>query len=202
MGRTTFTILSHAIKLKSDWCLVIPEADQCREIRESKPMRLALLPLPLLFAVVTYASSGDRADDYQYCLSKEIDFRCSKPHDFPLAMRLTRWTCEDNVKYGCMHSIVDKAFEKGEPVQQYYGKWPFWRLLGMQEPASVLFSALNFWAQWREGKRLRRRISSEHPMRPYYIAFNIFNMNMWVWSAVFHTRGPSVTYNHEHVISN
>jgi len=44
-----------------------------------------------------------------------------------------------------MHSIMDKVFEKGEPVQQYYGKWPFWRLLGMQEPASLLFSTLNFW---------------------------------------------------------
>jgi hypothetical protein len=116
------------------------------------PMRLALLPLPLLFAVNVYASSGDRADDYQYCLSKEAESRCSEPQDVPLAMRLTRWTCEDDVKYTCMHSIVDNALQKGEPVQQYYGKWPFWRLLGMQEPASVLFSALNFWAHWREGK--------------------------------------------------
>jgi hypothetical protein len=156
-------------------------------------MRLVHLPLPLLFVLGTYASSGDRADYYQYCLSKEIESRCSTAQEFPLAMRLTRWTCEDDVKYTCMHSIVDRSFEKGEPMQQYYGKWPFWRLWGMQEPASVLFSALNFWAHWREGKNLRRRISKEHPMRPYYIGFNILSLNMWIWSAVFHTRGPSVT---------
>src|SRR5258706_5168149 len=137
-------ILGHTILPKSDWCFALPGA------HDPNPMRLATLPLPLLFAVVAYGSSGDRADDYQYCLSKGIETRCSKPPDFPLAMRLTRWTCEDNVKYSCMHSIVDEAFEKGEPVQQYYGKWPFWRLLGTQEPASVLFSALNFWAHSRE----------------------------------------------------
>ena len=155
-------------------------------------MQLALLTLPLLFAIEAYASSGDRADDYQYCLSKETESRCSTPQDFPLAMRLTRWSCEDNIKYTCMHSIVNKAIEKEEKVQQYYGKWPFWRLLGMQEPASVLFSAVNFWAHWRGGKNIRRRISKEHPMRPYYIGFNVISMNMWVWSAVFHTRGLSL----------
>ena len=155
------------------------------------PMRPALLPLPLIFAVEAYASSGDRADGYQYCLSTETESRCSRPQDFPLVMRLTRWTCEDDVKYSCMHSIVDHAIEEGDSVQQYYGKWPFWRLWGMQEPASVLFSALNFWAHWRAGRGLRRRISKEHPMRPYYIAFNVISLNMWVWSAVFHTRGLS-----------
>jgi hypothetical protein len=154
-------------------------------------MRLALLPFSLLFAVTAYASSGDRADDYHHCVLEETESRCSKPHDFPLAMRLTRWTCEDDVKYTCMHTIVDKAIDKGEPVQQYYGKWPFWRLMGMQEPASVLFSALNFWAHWRGGKSLRRRISKDHPMRPYYIVFNVVSLNMWAWSAVFHTRGLS-----------
>jgi len=155
-------------------------------------MRLALLPLPLLFVVKAYASSGDRADDYQHCLSKETESRCSKPQDFPLAMRLTRWTCEDDVKYTCMHSIVDKAVEKGELVQQYYGKWPFWRLLGMQEPASVLFSALNFWVHWQGGKNIRRRVSKKHPMRPYYIGFSVVSLNAWVWSGVFHTRGLSL----------
>lgn len=155
-------------------------------------MRLALLPIALLFAVKAYASSGDRADDYQYCLAKETESRCSKRQHFPLTVRLTRWTCEDDVKYRCMHHIVDKAIDQGEPVQQYYGKWPFWRLWGIQEPASVLFSVLNLWAHWRGGKGLRRRISKEHPMRPYYIGFTVISLNMWVWSAVFHTRGLSL----------
>jgi len=63
----------------------------------------------------------------------------------------------------------------------------------MQEPASVLFSAVNFWAHWRGGKNLRRRISKGHPMRPYYIGFNVISLNMWVWSAVFHTRDKPLT---------
>jgi len=201
LGRPTFSILRRIFNLKRNDTSPSPDAGQrCHTVVQIQ-MRLAHLPLPLLFVLGTYASSGDRADDYQYCLSKEMEFRCSKAQDFPLAMRLTRWTCEDDVKYTCMHSTVDKSIEKGEQVQQYYGKWPFWRLLGMQEPASVLFSALNFWAHWREGKKLRRRISREHPMRPYYIGFNILSLNMWVWSAVFHTRGPSLI-SYDHVIPN
>ena len=155
-------------------------------------MRLAFFPLPLLLVVTAYASSGDRADDYQHCLAASAGSRCSTPHALPLALRLTRWSCEDDVKYACMHAVVDQAVERGDRVQQYYGKWPFWRLGGMQEPASVLFSAANFWVHWRGGKHLRRRISKGHPMRPYYVAFNVISLNMWVWSAVFHTRGPSI----------
>jgi len=120
---------------------------------------------------------------------KEMESRCSRPQDFPRDASDT-WTCEDDVKYTC--PIVNKAFENGEPVQQYYGKWPSWRLLGMQEPGSLVLRT-QLLATWREGKSLRRRISREHPMRPYYIGFNIFSLNTWVWPAVFRTRGLSLT---------
>src|SRR5258707_8275996 len=146
-------------------------------------MQLVLVPLLLFFAVTVCASSAARAGDYQHCLSKATESRCSKPQNLPLAMRLTRWTCEDDVKYTCMHSVVDKAIEEGGNMQQYYGKWPFWRFLGMQEPASVLFSVLNFWAHWQGRRSLRRQISKEHPMRRYYVGFNVISLNMWVWSA-------------------
>ena len=78
--------------------------------------------------------------------------------------RLILSTCEDDVKYSCIHSIVDQAIEEGEPVQRYYGSGRM-RSAG----AWVLFSALNFWAHWRAERHLRRRRSKEHTMRPYYI---------------------------------
>ena len=34
----------------------------------------------------------------------------------------------------------------GWPTVKYFGKWPFTRVLGMQEPASVAFSLMNMGA--------------------------------------------------------
>ncbi|KAG9007385.1 hypothetical protein FRB94_014412 [Tulasnella sp. JGI-2019a] len=78
-------------------------------------------------------------------------------------------------------------------VEQYYGKWPFWRFLGMQEPASVLFSLLNMLAHIEGERNLMRRISKNHPMRPYYAIYVALGINTWVWSAIFHTRDKPLT---------
>lgn len=60
----------------------------------------------------------------------------------PLALRLWRWDCAADCSYLCMWQ-VEASRPAGAAVQKYYGKWPFRRLGGMQEPASVLFSLLN-----------------------------------------------------------
>jgi hypothetical protein len=39
--------------------------------------------------------------------------------------------------------LLEGSRPPGQPVQKYFGKWPFRRLLGMQEPAAVLFSLAN-----------------------------------------------------------
>ena len=88
-----------------------------------------------------------------------------------------------------MHTITDHAVEGGVPIQQYYGKWPFWRYAGMQEPASVIFSLANLLLHiWGLGE-VRKDIPEEHPMKRYYIRWAYISCNAWIWSAVFHTRG-------------
>jgi hypothetical protein len=91
-----------------------------------------------------------------------------------------------------MHDITDQAVATGRGIQQYYGKWPFWRFAGIQEPASVMFSLLNFWSHFIGYKQVRRRLSASHPMRPFYLLWSILSMNAWFWSAIFHTRGVFV----------
>ena len=140
------------------------------------------------------ASSGDRSDEFQRCLSKCTRQTCTSAAEddirpLPLALRLTRWTCADECKYACMHALTDLAVESGVPVQQYYGKWPFWRLAGMQEPASVAFSLANLLMHVLGADWLRRGVHPAHPMRPFYLAWAYLSINAWVWSAVFHTRG-------------
>lgn len=149
--------------------------------------RCSLIALALAACVA--ASSGDRSVEFQNCVIQCSVDTCVSSSMLPLALQMTRWTCTDDCKYNCMHEMTDRAIELGNPVEQYFGKWPFWRLLGMQEPASVAFSLLNFWVHVAGIRRIRRRILDDHPMKSYYIWGAIVGMNAWTWSSVFHTRG-------------
>lgn len=137
------------------------------------------------FALQVVASRGDRARPFQLCLSK-----CEAiEQDLSLALRLTRWSNSDLCKYECMHDITTKNSENGLPIQQYYGKWPFWRLGGIQEPASVLFSLLNLLLHTRGMARVRGEIPKTHPMKTYFILWSCASINTWIWSTMFHCRG-------------
>ena len=153
--------------------------------------------LPLFFLLVTassaFASSGDRSSVFQGCLERCLRHSCT-PEGRPLrpqslALWLTRWTCADDCKYTCMHTLTDLAAESGVQMQQYYGKWPFWRIAGMQEPAAVAFSFGNLLIHVLGVDWLRRGMHPAHPMRPFYLTWAYVSINAWVWSAVFHTRG-------------
>jgi hypothetical protein len=193
----------------------LPHTTQARgsyDQREKKHMRLYLLPLFLVFLALAaigpgpgpfaLASSGDRSDEFQRCLAKCTRETCADasaddgiitPRRRPLALRLTRWTCADDCKYACMHALTDLALESGVRVQQYYGKWPFWRLAGMQEPASVAFSIANLLMHVLGADWLRRGVHPAHPMQPFYLTWAYLSINAWAWSAVFHTRGAYST---------
>ena len=164
----------------------------CRPRRAAMRLKHASLCLFVCLLVpLVLSSSGDRAESFRSCVSICQSRVCgdSTSEPLPLALRLTRWTCVDDCKYQCMHMITDRAIEHGSPVEQYYGKWPFWRYAGMQEPASVLFSTFNFAAHALGARKIRARVSRDHPMRRYYLMFAFVSMNAWVWSSVFHTRG-------------
>ncbi|TFY82236.1 hypothetical protein EWM64_g1785 [Hericium alpestre] len=108
-------------------------------------------------------------------------------------MRLTFWTCTDDCKYNCTHAITDFAVESGVAIEQYYGKWPFWRFAGAQEPASVVFSLLNLLFHVWGRSEVQNTMSNDHPMKQYYLRWSLISINAWTWSAVFHTRDTSIT---------
>jgi len=150
---------------------------------------LSLLLLCCFLAVE--ASSGDVSWEFQTCLVKCGAEQCNGQFEASksLALRLTQWKCTDECKYTCMHNITDQAISNGRAIQQYYGKWPFWRFWGMQEPASVVFSLANLWSHWSGFKMVRRVVPSSHPMKNFYLLWSVLSINAWLWSAVFHTRG-------------
>jgi hypothetical protein len=147
------------------------------------------------FISPAYSSVGDRSVEFQQCvLQLERDI-CTRPPSQDWMSFITRWTCTDICKYECMHAHTNARERNGDTPFQYYGKWPFWRVFGMQEPASVLFSLLNLYAHWAGAQKFRRRVPEDQPLRKYYLAYAYVSMNAWFWSAVFHTRGthPSAT---------
>ena len=150
-------------------------------------MRLSYsLLFALSLSLPCLSSSGDRASEFTTCVQICTASKC-QPHQFslPLVLRLTRWTCNDDCKYTCMHAITDAS-----PVtQQYFGKWPFWRLLGMQEPASVLFSLGNLCVHAYGARKMSKAVRDSHPMKGYLLNWSMLSVSAWVWSAVFHTRG-------------
>ncbi|KAI1750939.1 vacuolar membrane protein [Xylaria castorea] len=107
--------------------------------------------------------------------------------------RLLLWTCAQECDYTCQHIVTARRVEAGQAVTQFHGKWPFVRVLGVQEPFSVLFSAGNFAAHRSGLARLRERVPPGHPLRWYCELFAYFGMATWVFSTVFHTRDFAAT---------
>ena len=153
----------------------------------------------LLLCTTCNASSGDVSHAFQSCLTNCTTKHClpasPDPYTPPFPLRITLWTCKDDCAYTCTHSITESHIidmEKQTPgarIHQYYGKWPFWRVWGIQEPASVVFSLMNMWAHVRGGRRVFKKVKPGHPMRKFYLGMSMININAWIWSAVFHTRG-------------
>jgi len=70
----------------------------------------------------------------------------------------------------------------------FYLKWPFVRVLGVQEPASALFSFLNVLTHGVGGLMLWRRSPPNAPLLPFWLFFSAVCMNGFFWSILFHTR--------------
>mmetsp|Transcript_6680 Transcript_6680/g.8701 ORF Transcript_6680/g.8701 Transcript_6680/m.8701 type:complete len:153 (-) Transcript_6680:77-535(-) len=72
---------------------------------------------------------------------RNIHFAKNKilPEPLGLPERLFLWNCVSDSYYKCMMFAVDMNVKRGKfvtgasPIQQYHGKWPFIRVLGMQE---------------------------------------------------------------------
>ncbi|WFD33311.1 hypothetical protein MCUN1_000124 [Malassezia cuniculi] len=72
---------------------------------------------------------------------------------------------------------------------QFHGKWPHLRILGMQEPLSVVFSLLNLVVQLSAlSGTFGRDVPDTYPLKTIYIRHTKIAAMAWLASAVFHTR--------------
>lgn len=118
-------------------------------------------------------------------------------HFAALQNRVLFWTCPAECDYTCQHIVTDARLEREppylEPVVQFHGKWPFYRFLGMQEPASVLFSLFNFLAHDWGLSKIQEQIPASYPLRKYYVWFGYCGLASWTFSMIFHTRDFKLT---------
>ncbi|KAH0951887.1 hypothetical protein HN011_001525 [Eciton burchellii] len=142
-------------------------------------------------------SIGDRSQVYNQCLTLCRNSRCEDETNFkerpPLSLILFNWSCKEDCSYICIWKAVDAFVFHGLKVPQFHGKWPFIRLFGCQEPASVLFSIVNFYVHWTMQSKFKRRVNHTNPMFYAWAYFNIICLNGWFWSAIFHARDRPFT---------
>ncbi|KAH0542705.1 hypothetical protein FGG08_002940 [Glutinoglossum americanum] len=150
-------------------------------ILRSTHVQSALLLAALCFLFETSrASIGDRLPEFGECVDTCIEEVCKEGG--PVLQ------CD----YTCQHIVTDQRLSRSpppvNPVVQYHGKWPFRRILGVQEPFSVLFSLLNLLAHQHGLSQIRESMPVNYPLRRYYIWFSYLGLVSWVCSMVFHTR--------------
>lgn len=116
-------------------------------------------------------------------------------------------------RYLCMSDVEHRKRLAGKPPMKYFGKWPFLRVLGMQEFVSALFSVANLLVHMYGFDYLTEKISaltnpssstddapalksSNHAAYPFlwtWRIYSILHMNAWAWSTLFHTRDTHLT---------
>ncbi|XP_035689763.1 post-GPI attachment to proteins factor 3-like [Branchiostoma floridae] len=123
------------------------------------------------------ASLGDRSYSFLTCLQTCENAKCRGPGlerfntNQPRYMGLLGWDCTEECKYECMWDTVQTFQRAGKDVPQFYGKWPFVRVLGAQEPASVVFSVLNGLAHLVMIGVFRSRVPKNAPL---YWTVNVY----------------------------
>jgi hypothetical protein len=145
-------------------------ANRPRPAQQKLQLILLLLTLCAGQLQPSSCSEGDASYVFQSCHASCLQTGCTKTpgnantcdvscpgrnsYSTPLQLRLMQWDCAADCSYHCMWALEGpKAASAAGPVYKYFGKWPFVRVLGAQELASVLFSIANMLAHihcmWR-----------------------------------------------------
>ncbi|KAL8129074.1 hypothetical protein V2J09_018229 [Rumex salicifolius] len=173
--------------------------------------------------VQSFASAGDADPSYRTCIEqcKEtgcVGEKCISYCEVSLhnvsvegpwyvqGLLYVQWKdqrCQSDCKYYCMTTRENEREALGHEPIKYHGKWPFRRVFGLQEPASVALSLLNLVMHiygWLSlNALLHKKLPLKPNKRPFYEyttlwhLYGILSINSWIWSAVFHSWDIDVT---------
>ena len=117
-----------------------------------------------------------------------------------LALRLFMWSCADECAYTCMHDLEARRYEHGHDPLQYHGKWPFFRVFGMQEVVSVVLSLLTAAIHAAGVRRMMARSTSPVSLSVKVVAvYGVLGVVSMLLSAVFHSRDTGLTERLDYV---
>lgn len=168
------------------------------------------------------ASLGDELPEFQKCLQYCIIISCedSKEHSEisrenynnlmkdrelvnmfdkpPLDLHLLAlgWSCESNCDYQCQRLVTKDRIMDNKEIHQFHGKWPFIRVLGIQELFSTIFSIGNFIPNYWGFKLLSSHYRAESRKGNFEVATLYFtyalvgvaSMCAWFFSTIFHLK--------------
>ena len=143
-----------------------------------------------------FASLGDLDYDFVECYSECLSFTCSYRWTSKFGSGFPYWNCSDDCSYDCMHRITDDRFKFGYGPLKYYGHWPFRRIMGLEEPASALFSILNGVPYFIDLVRSFFSSSGERStyfMSSWLLCYYPIAIFTWLASARFHCRKTELT---------
>ncbi|GFY84277.1 Per1-like family protein [Actinidia rufa] len=144
-------------------------------------------------AVAINASAGDADPIYKACVKECEKTGCVTDK------------CFQHCKFSSDGIPIDgrKREKLGDKPVKYHGKWPLWRVYGIQEPISVALSALNLAMQFHGWVSFFILVNYNLPLRPnkrtYYEftgllhLYGLLAMNSWFWGTVFHSRDVELT---------
>lgn len=113
-----------------------------------------------------------------------------------LPMKILQWTCPTNCDYQCQQIVTKERVKSGQEVVQFHGKWPFWRILGIQEVALMIFSFLNFVPHYLGYRQMKQTYESLPPTQAKYLRASFRNVRFaafvtqlaWLSLTIFHIR--------------
>ena len=152
-------------------------------------VRLICLAFLMLPVCCWAAQQGQQDGKFQTCM---VTCTSSCVTLSPI-LRLMQWDCRDDRRYQCMWQDVEFRQKSSLPIVQYYGKWPFIRVFGLQELASVVFSLLNLAMHVIKLQDYQKLVPFSYSLRPWVLGYGCICINVWIWSTIFHSRDTPIT---------
>ncbi|CAM9250123.1 unnamed protein product, partial [Ectocarpus fasciculatus] len=154
-------------------------------------MRVSAVISYIVAAAVTAptarGSAGDMNYDYRRCL-RHCQKNCN-PEDIPALRQYLLWNCEGECQYDCMHEVARWVQEEYAVTWKFYGHWPYLRIWGLQEPASVAFSLGNMLPHIHNLLYNREKFCQPGVRFGHHILmYSVVALLAWAASAVFHAR--------------
>ena len=162
-------------------------------------INLITLLLPLLISLIS-CSIGDERPSFIECVNT-CSNNSSMDCKLDWILRFTQWTCLANCQYQCIRIDALKDQSESRRMVQYFGKWPFIRILGAQEIFSVIFSLGNllaclygYFQIYKRGKHQQsKKHNSTYWMDSIHLVALFVTCNTWLQSAIFHYRDTWIT---------